>query len=171
MSDYSQTSYPSGAPAGHSAGADDKKMVIIAIVGAAIALIGSLINWSVTDKATGDIGGVKGTDGDGVISLITALAAAALFIGAMVAKKHILHAVGAVVSLVTLVIGGIAMANPDRVVVSYFMDEGAPNEKAAEKVAEQLEFSAGPGVYMVLVGALLSLVCGFLAFKKANSGR
>ncbi|KUJ69877.1 hypothetical protein ACZ90_08510 [Streptomyces albus subsp. albus] len=142
-------------------------MPIIAIAGSVIALIGSCVNWTL---AEGETGGIKGTDGDGVISLITAILAAALFVGALLAKKGVLNIAGAVASLVTLVIGAINIADPERLYLQKMDDEGA-SEAQAKAAAKQLglDFTAGPGSYMVAVGALAALVCGFLAFKNSRT--
>ncbi|MFC0600056.1 hypothetical protein [Streptomyces palmae] len=171
MSNYTQTPYPQGTPANYApqgaAAEPDKKLPIIAIVGSVIALIGSCLNWTM---AEGETGGIKGTDGDGMISLITAILAAVLFVGGMLAKKGVLHVAGAVAALVTLVIGAINIADPERLFLQKAEDEGM-SESQAKAAADQLglDFTAGAGSYMVAIGALAALVCGFLAFKNSRS--
>ncbi|AUA13057.1 MULTISPECIES: hypothetical protein [Streptomyces] len=183
MSEYSQSSYAQTAPAAHSAGAANhgaapaapsKKIAIFAIVGSVIALVGSMVNWVISD-AEGATGGIKGIDGDGIITLIIALVAAILFIAAMVTKKAALYLVGGVLGLVMAIVAVINMADPERLVVQKLKDDEGVSQEVAEKAAEQAaklyEMTAGPGLYMVLIGAVVALALGVLGFMKARAAR
>ncbi|WP_413808865.1 hypothetical protein [Streptomyces sp. OE57] len=183
MSEYSQSSYAQTAPPTHSAGAPNhgaapaapsKKIAIFAIVGSVIALVGSMVNWVISDaeRATG---GIKGIDGDGIITLIVALVAAILFIAAMATKKAALYLVGGVLGLAMAIVAVINMADPERLVVQKLKDEEGVSQQVAEKAAEQAaklyDMTAGPGLYMVLVGALMALALGVLGFMKSRAAR
>ncbi|EXU63896.1 hypothetical protein Z951_33340 [Streptomyces sp. PRh5] len=183
MSEYSQSSYAQTAPPAHSAGAPNhgaapaapsKKIAIFAIVGSVIALVGSMVNWVISD-AEGATGGIKGIDGDGIITLIVALVAAILFIAAMATKKAALYLVGGVLGLVMAIVAVINMADPERLVVQKLKDEEGVSQQVAEKAAEQAaklyDMTAGPGLYMVLVGALMALALGVLGFMKSRAAR
>ncbi|MBA6439896.1 hypothetical protein [Streptomyces sp. GMR22] len=183
MSEYSQSSYAQTAPPAHSAGAPNhgaaptapsKKIAIFAIVGSVIALVGSMVNWVISD-AEGATGGIKGIDGDGIITLIVALVAAILFIAAMATKKAALYLVGGVLGLAMAIVAVINMADPERLVVQKLKDEEGVSQQVAEKAAEQAaklyDMTAGPGLYMVLVGALMALALGVLGFMKSRAAR
>ncbi|WP_438492366.1 hypothetical protein [Streptomyces asiaticus] len=183
MSEYSQSSYAQTAPPAHSAGAPNhgaapaapsKKIAIFAIVGSVIALVGSIVNWVISD-AEGATGGIKGIDGDGIITLIVALVAAILFIAAMATKKAALYLVGGVLGLAMAIVAVINMADPERLVVQKLKDEEGVSQQVAEKAAEQAaklyDMTAGPGLYMVLVGALMALALGVLGFMKSRAAR
>ncbi|KAK1181182.1 hypothetical protein B7755_025425 [Streptomyces sp. NBS 14/10] len=178
MSNYGGSSYPQTAPPAHGgAPADagpDKKFAIIGIVGAVIALVGSMVNWVVSGVDGAD-GGIKGMDGDGVITLIVSIVAALALVGALVTKKAALYLGGAILSLVTAVFAVINMADPARLVAAKFVDEEKVSDSVAEKAAEsavkQLDITAGPGLYMVLIGALLTVVFGVLGFMKSRNSR
>ncbi|MEU8876677.1 hypothetical protein AB0D24_37145 [Streptomyces javensis] len=183
MSEYSQSSYAQTAPPTHSAGAPghgaapagpSKKIAIFALVGSVIALVGSMVNWVISD-AEGATGGIKGIDGDGIITLIVALVAAILFIAAMATKKAALYLVGGVLGLAMAIVAVINMADPERLVVQKLKDEEGVSQQVAEKAAEQAaklyDMTAGPGLYMVLVGALMALTLGVLGFMKSRAAR
>ncbi|MES4901342.1 MULTISPECIES: hypothetical protein [unclassified Streptomyces] len=175
MSNYGGSSYPQTAPpapGGAPAGSGQaKKFAIIGIVGAALALVGSLVNWVVGGSGD-DTGGIKGMDGDGVITLIVSIVAALALGGALATKKAQIYLGGAVLSLVTAVFAVINMVDPARLVASKLESDGASAEEAekyADAVVKAADISAGPGLYMVLIGALLTVVFGFLAFQKSRS--
>ncbi|MEU9790608.1 hypothetical protein AB0E27_08235 [Streptomyces sparsogenes] len=179
MSEYGGSSYAQTAPPVHPGGAPadsavPKAFPILAIVGAAIALVGSLVNW-VVSGSDGTDGGIKGMDGDGVITLIVSIVAALAVVGAMVAKKAPLYLGGAVLSLVSVVFAVINMADPARLVAQKLeSDEGASAaeaEKAAEVVVKMADVSVGPGLYMVLIGAALTVIFGVLGFMKSRNSR
>ncbi|WNE97234.1 hypothetical protein PS467_18810 [Streptomyces luomodiensis] len=183
MSEYSQSSYAQTAPPTHSAGAPNggaapaapsKKIAIFGIVGSVIALVGSLVNWVVSD-AEGATGGIKGIDGDGIITLIVALVAAVLFIAAMATKKAVIYLVSAVAGLAMAIVAGLNISDPERLVVQKMTDEEGVSQSVAEKAAEQAaklyDMTAGPGLYMVLIGALLALALGVFGFMKARAAR
>ncbi|MFH8368664.1 hypothetical protein [Streptomyces sp. NPDC018031] len=176
MSGYGQNSYtpaPSGAPSGGQAGGVDK-MVIIAIVGAVIAFIGTFLNWSYSDTASGGVKGKEFTDG--IIVMITAGLAAAALVGVIVAKKAQLTIAGAGLALISLVIGALNLFDPDRAAIAKAEDENSDqgeqfSSEQIEEAIKALDFSAAPGVYMVVIGALAAAVCGFLAFKNSRAAR
>jgi hypothetical protein len=178
MSNYGGSSYPQTAPpAPGGAPADagqSKKFAIIGIVGAALALVCSFVNWVVSGKDGLD-GGIKGMDGDGVITLIVSIVAALALAAALATKKAPLYLGGAVLSLVTAVFAVINIADPARLVAAKFVDEEKVSDSVAEKAADeavkQLDISAGPGLYMVLIGALLTVVFGVLGFMKSRNSR
>ncbi|MFI0733362.1 hypothetical protein ACH4S9_30780 [Streptomyces sp. NPDC021225] len=178
MSNYGGSSYAQTAPPAHGGAPADsappKKFAIFGIVGAVIALVGSLVNWVVSGMEGAD-GGIKGMDGDGVITLIVSVVAALVLVGAMVAKKAPLYLGAAILSLVTAVFAVINMADPARLVAQKYMDEenvsDSMAEKAAEEAVKQLDISAGPGLYMVLIGAALTIVFGVLGFMKSRNSR
>ncbi|MEU8824244.1 hypothetical protein [Streptomyces sp. NPDC048636] len=180
MSDYSQSSYAQTAQPGypgtpqHGGGAQaapSKKFAILGIVGSLIALVGSLVNWIVSGKDTAD-GGVKGMDGDGVITLIIALVATVLFLITLARRKGPLYLGGGLLGVAAAIVAGINMADPARLLAQKMEDEGAPAdaaEKAAGQMVDQLDITAGPGIYMVLIGGLLALAMGVLGFMKSRN--
>ncbi|MGW7596121.1 hypothetical protein, partial [Streptomyces rubiginosohelvolus] len=133
-----------------------------------------MVNWVISD-AEGATGGIKGIDGDGIITLIVALVAAILFIAAMATKKAALYLVGGVLGLAMAIVAVINMADPERLVVQKLKDEEGVSQQVAEKAAEQAaklyDMTAGPGLYMVLVGALMALALGVLGFMKSRATR
>lgn len=178
MSEYGGSSYAQTAPPAHGGAPADsgqsKKFAIIGIVGAVLALVGSLPNW-VVGSSGGETGGFKGMDGDGVITLILSIVAALALVGAMVTKKAALYLGGAILSLVTVVFAVINMVDPARLVAQKLESEGGVSADVAEKAAEQAvkayDISAGPGLYMVLIGAALTIVFGVLGFMKSRNSR
>lgn len=179
MSEYGGSSYTQTAPPAHSGGTPADSAVptafpIVAIVGAVLALACSFVNWVVGGSGD-DTGGIKGMDGDGVITLIVSIVAALALVGAMVTKKAPFYLGGAILSLVTVVVAVINVADPARLVAQKLeSDEGASAaeaEKAAEAVVKMADISAGPGLYMVLLGAALTAVFGVLGFMKSRNSR
>ncbi|MEK8171367.1 hypothetical protein NKH77_23685 [Streptomyces sp. M19] len=173
MSNFNQSAYPQTAPTPSSGGALDdqsKKFAIIGIVGSLIAFVGAFTVWTVL-KADG-LGEdrYKSTDGDGVFVIITALIAAALFVGTIVAKKSVLNIGGAGFSLVTLVIAVWNMADPERLATQVAEDKGASSEQI-EAALKQVDTSSGPGVYITLVGALIAVAVGVLGFLKGRANQ
>lgn len=174
MSGYGQNSYtpaPPAGPAGGPAGGANK-MVVIAIVGAVIAFIGTFLNWSYSDTASGGVKGKEFTDG--IIVMIAAGLAAAALAAVIATKKAQLSIAGAGLALVALVMGALNLFNPDRAAVAKAEDEAEDaganiSTSEIEKAVEQLDFSAAPGIYMVVIGALVALVCGFLGFKNSRA--
>ena len=66
------------------------------------------------------------------------------------------------------------MADPARLVASKLESDGASAEEAekyADAVVKAADISAGPGLYMVLIGALLTVVFGVLGFMKSRNSR
>ncbi|QKV94354.1 hypothetical protein HUT19_23495 [Streptomyces sp. NA02950] len=177
MSDYSQSSYAQSAPpaytgapqnGGAAPAALPKKFAILGLVGSLVAAVGSLVNWVVSEEDMSD-GGIKGMDGDGVITLIISLVAAVLFIVTLARPKAPLYIGGGLLGAGAAVVAAINMADPARLVAQYLEEKGASTEQA-EKVADQLsdKFTAGPGIYMVLIGGLLALALGLVGFMKAR---
>lgn len=179
MSDYSQASYAQSAPpaytgapqnGGAAPAALPKKFAILGLVGSLVVLVGSLVNWVVSGKDMGD-GGVKGMDGDGVITLIIGLVAAVLFLVALARPKAPLYIGGGLLGAAAAVVAAINMADPARLLGQKLEDEGMPAEaakKAAEQGVDQFDIVAGPGIYMVLIGGLLALALGLVGFMKAR---
>ncbi|OMI33289.1 Trp biosynthesis-associated membrane protein [Streptomyces sparsogenes] len=163
--------HPGGAPADSGV---PKAFPIVAIIGAVLALACSFVNWVVGGSGD-DTGGIKGMDGDGVITLIVSIVAALVMVGAMITRKAPFYLGGAILSLVTVVFAVINMADPARLVAQKLeSDEGASAaeaEKAAEAVVKMADVSAGPGLYMVLIGAALTVIFGVLGFLKSRAGR
>ncbi|MFD8871499.1 hypothetical protein ACFV1F_45405 [Streptomyces sp. NPDC059590] len=177
MSNYGGSSYAQTAPPAHGGAPADsavpKAFPILAIVGAALALGCTFINW-IAGEANGETGGVKGIDGDGVITLILSIVAALAIVGAMVTKKAPFYLGGAILSLVTVVVGVINFADPARLAAQKLEDEGlssAQAEKYAEEFVKAADMSAAPGLYGLLIGAALTAVFGVLGFMKSRNSR
>ncbi|EFL25219.1 hypothetical protein SSOG_04933 [Streptomyces himastatinicus ATCC 53653] len=183
MSEYSHSSYAqtapppmhsAGTPGGGTAAAPPKKFAVLGAVGAVIALAGSCVNWVVSTSDSAD-GGVKGIDGDGIITLIIALVGAVLMLAALATKKGVLYLIGAATGLATAIVLAINMASPERLLAQKLQDEEGVSAKVAEKAAEQAaklyDLTPGPGIYIALIGALMILVFGVLGFLKTRSGR
>ncbi|MBH5336394.1 hypothetical protein IHE55_17055 [Streptomyces pactum] len=159
-------------PSGTAGGAT--KMVGFAIAGAVVAFIGTFLNWSYSDTASGGVKGKEFTDG--VIVMIAAGLAAAALVAVLAAKKPQLSAAGAGLSLIALVVGVLNLVDPDRAPIakaeSEAEDAGATvSDSDLENMVERLDFSAAPGVYLVVLGSLAAVVCGFLAFKNSRTAR
>ncbi|MBL1095367.1 hypothetical protein [Streptomyces coffeae] len=178
MSNYSQSPYGQTAPAypgapqndGAAPAAPSKKFAILGAVGSAVALVGSMVNWIVSGESGTD-GGVKGMDGDGVITLIIALVAAVLFLVTLARAKAPVYLGGGLLGVAAAIVAAINMADPARLLAQKLEDKGMPAEaaeKAAEQGVDQLDISAGPGIYMVLIGGLLALAMGIVGFMKAR---
>lgn len=116
---------------------------IVALVGAILLAVGSLLDWATISTAFGSIG-FKGTEGDGVITLAIGLVAAVLFL----AKKSPLLA--ALASLGCL--AGAAVAVYDIVNVS---------SRIGEVENEFVKASVGVGLWLCLVGGVVGTLFGF----------
>ncbi|WP_234365654.1 hypothetical protein [Streptomyces sp. RTd22] len=103
--------HSAGTPGGGTAAAPPKKFAVLGAVGAVIALAGSCVNWVVSTSDSAD-GGVKGIDGDGIITLIIALVGAVLMLAALATKKGVLYLIGAATGLATAIVLAINMASP-----------------------------------------------------------
>ncbi|MET7764440.1 hypothetical protein [Streptomyces sp. NPDC005336] len=141
------------------------------MVGALVALVGSVTIWTVVDAGAMGEDRYPGRDGDGVIALITALVAAGLYVGAMVTRKAVLHAVGGVFSLITLVVAVLNLADPERLAKQVAKDESGASDKMIEQALKTVDVSSGPGIYITLAGALMALVFGVIGFMKARAAR
>ncbi|WP_431771718.1 hypothetical protein [Streptomyces cucumeris] len=178
MSDYNQSSYAQtappvypGAPQNGGAAAPSKKFAVLGIVGSLVALVGSLVNWVVSSEDMSD-GGIKGMDGDGVITLIIALVATVLFLVTLARQKAPLYLGGGLLGAGAAIVAAINMADPARLLAQKLEDEGLPAdaaEKAAEDGVDKFDIVAGPGIYMVLAGGLLALAIGIVGFMKSRN--
>lgn len=73
------------------------------------------------------------------------------------------------------IVAALNMAAPKRLLVQKLTDDEGVPEKVAEKAADQAaklyDMTAGPGLYMVLAGALPALALGVLGFMKNRAAR
>jgi hypothetical protein len=147
----------------------DKKLVIVGIVGSALALLGSFLGWITVDGADESI---AGTDGDGVFTLITSALAAVLLIVGMVTKKGMVAASAAVPALITLIIGILNFADPARLAMASAEGdaelEGMPTEEI-QAMVDAVEWTTAAGLWIVLLGALAGVIAGVMAGLKARS--
>ncbi|MEU8139570.1 hypothetical protein [Streptodolium elevatio] len=140
----------------------------VGIAGGVLAAIGSALAW-VELSIGGESETLKGTEGDdGTFVIVAALLAAALFVGGVVARKAVVSAAAAVPALVALVFGILNVADAERLPTQKLEGEGASSAEISEGL-EMFDISTSFGVYVVLVGALVAVVAGVMAFLKGRS--
>lgn len=160
---YNQGPY-TPPPAGPVAPALPQQIHIAGIVGGALALLGSVLAWASVD-IEGTTETVKGTEVDGLWTLLLSIAVVGLFAAGMVTKKVVLSAAGAAGGLLVLVFAAINIFNPERAVRAKLEDEGAPADQI-DAIIEIIDISAGFGIYLVVIGALGAIVAGGIAATK-----
>ncbi|RKN41708.1 hypothetical protein D7294_14630 [Streptomyces hoynatensis] len=156
---------PAAPAAGPAQGGLPQGPVIAGVVGAVIALIGSFLAWSTIDG--GELGSESssGMKGDGLWTLIAAIVAAGLFGAAYLTRKHLYVLVSLVPSAVLLIVAVLNFASPDRAARADLEDQGA-DSASIDELLDAFDVSAGVGVYVTLLGALVALGAGaFLAVR------
>jgi len=135
-------------------------------VAAVVVVIGSLLKW-VKAEYEGESATAKGMDGDGVWTLIAGIVAIALFLAGVFMQKAILSASAAVPSLVALIVAVLNIADTERLVKAKLEDEGASSSQA-EQLAKAFDTSPSFGLYLVLIGALVAVAAGVMAFLQTR---
>ncbi len=169
MSGHGQNIPAHTAPLPTPAADDSQKLVIVGIVGSALALLGSFLAWVSVD-VDGGSETIGGTDGDGVFTLITSALAIVLLVVGMVKKNAKLAAASVLPSLVTLVFGVLNFASPTRLARTYVENE-VPDASSEEidGLLESFDFSPTVGLYIVLLGSVVALIAGVMVGLKARS--
>lgn len=140
----------------------------VGVAGGVLAAIGSALAW-VELSLGGQTEKLKGTEGDdGMFVIIGALLAAALFVGGVVARKAVISAAAAVPALVALIFGVLNMVDSERLPTQKLEEEGAPSAEITEAL-KMFEISSAFGVYVVVLGALIAVAAGVMAFLKGRS--
>ncbi|NUU23450.1 MAG: hypothetical protein HOV68_18355 [Streptomycetaceae bacterium] len=140
----------------------------IGIAGSLLALIGSFLPWIEVTAGGQSVDKLKGMDGDGVITLVAAIAAIVLFGVGVAMRKAVISACGAVPALVIVVMGIMNMTDTERLPTQKLEDEGIPSESIKEGLTG-LDMSTMFGLYVLLIGAVIAVVAGALAFVKGRS--
>lgn len=140
----------------------------VGIAGAVLAAIGSVLAW-VEVSVGGSSEKLKGTDGDdGMFVIVAALLAAALFVAGIATRKAVVSAGGAVPALVVLVFGILNAADTERLPTQNAKDDGVSSDDIAE-VLKMVDVSTSFGLYVVLLGGLVAIGAGVMAFLKGRS--
>lgn len=179
MSQHGQQPYPQTPPA-HSlhipnstTAEPSKKPAIYGLVGSVIAAVGSLLVWCVVEENGTELARIKPMDGgDGTWTLIASIVAAVLFLAGMVTRKKAVTAVAVIPALVSFGFMVVNVADPERL-ARQNLEKEAGNAKlaadAADAVFKTAEASAGPGLWIALIGATLALAAGVIAALKLRS--
>jgi hypothetical protein len=151
---YAPSQYASAAPATAPAGPapDAKPQALVLLAGAAAVIIGAFLPWA-SIQLLGESVDKPGTDGDGVITLVFAAAAAVLGAIALGASRRRWQPITAVV-LAALVIAVAVLDMAD--IKSRFSDASGFD----------VEVDIGIGLWLTLAGGIAALVGGFLVLAK-----
>ncbi|WP_062217090.1 hypothetical protein [Streptomyces sp. NBRC 109706] len=164
---YGQPS-PYGQPAGPAPSALPQQIHFAGIAGGVLAALGSVLAWATVD-VEGESGSAKGLEGDGLWTLLLGIAVIGLFAAGLATKKVVFTAAAAAPGLIALIIGVLNFADLDRIARADLESEPEAANLTSEEIdfiLNAFDFSAGVGLYMVLVGGLLALgVGGFAATK------
>lgn len=134
----------------------------------AVVAICSFLAWAELGS-NGDTKTLKGTDGDGMFTLIAGIVAAALFVGGVFARKAVVSAAAALPALVALVFGVLNLADNERLPAAWAEDEGASSAEA-EAFAKSIDVSTQFGLYLVLLGALVAVGAGIAVYLQGRRG-
>jgi hypothetical protein len=152
-----------------TADAPSNGLLIAGIVGSGVALIGSILGWVTTDGAEDTL---RGTDGDGMFTLITSAIAVALLVFGLVRKNDKIASFSVIPSVITLGIGVFNFLDPARLARSWIESqpeaEGMPAAEI-DAMVEGVDWSAAAGLWIVIVGALAAVVAGVMAGLKARA--
>jgi len=122
------------------------------LAGAAVTVLGSVLPWA-TVEAGFESEQVNGTDGDGVLTIILAIAALAFGIpGLLKRSKGLL--ITALVATILIVV--IALADIGDV------------SSVAEEVGFGVEATVGVGLWLVLVGGIVAMIGAIMAVRNRN---
>ncbi|NUP33917.1 MAG: hypothetical protein HOU01_19725 [Streptomycetaceae bacterium] len=138
----------------------------IGVLGAVLVLVGSFLPW-VKLSTEGLSETVKGNDGDGIITLVAAIAAIVLFGVGVAMRKAAVSAAGALPGLVALVFAVLNMVDKERLPTQQAEDKGADSDTIKE-VLQGLDLSNSYGIYVVLIGALVTVAGGVLAYLRGR---
>jgi hypothetical protein len=152
-----------------TADASSNGLLTAGIVGSGVALIGSFLGWVTPDGAEETI---RGTDGDGMFTLITSAIAVALLVFGLVRKNGKIASFSAIPSLLTLGIGVFNFLDPARLARSWIESQPEAQGMPAQEIdtmVEGIDWTAAAGLWIVLVGALAGVVVGVMAGLKARA--
>ncbi|WP_436773457.1 hypothetical protein [Yinghuangia sp. YIM S09857] len=154
--------------AGPQVGKAHATVSYVGIGGAILAAIGSALAW-VEISMGGSSETLKGTDGDdGMIVIIAAIAAAVLFALGIGLRKAVVSAIGALPGLAVLVFAVLNVADAERLPTQNAEDDGVSSEEITE-VLKMVDVSTSFGVYVVLIGGLVAVAAGVMAFLKRSA--
>lgn len=180
MSGYgSNPAGPPPAPAPSAASGLVQKLLIAAIVGSALVFIGSFLDWGTAEMPAQDGSteseSVAGMDSDGMWTLISSLVAIALLAFGMVKKNAMIAAASVLPSVVTLIFGILNVLDPKRIIEAGLKADApegttdAQISELAKVIEDQGELSAGIGLYLVLIGAVVALAAGAMVAAKGRA--
>ncbi|WP_406283826.1 hypothetical protein [Embleya sp. NBC_00896] len=138
------------------------------IAASILMLLGSLLPW-VEASLEGQSETIKGTEGDGVWTLVAAIVAIVLFAVGVATRKAMISASATVPALLAVALGAWNIADPERLARVSIEDKGIGSEEL-DAVLKQFDFAAMAGLWVVVVAAVSALVCGVLAARAKESG-
>ena len=130
--------------------------VIVGALGALLIFIGAFLPWATVDTALGSLS-VSGTDSDGIITLVIALAVGGALAGASLADNRALLYGGACLGALAVVIVGIV----NMVDVADIIELNRPG---------LFEASIGSGLWLTVLGGLVSVGAAGMAFLRSFEG-
>jgi hypothetical protein len=136
------------------------------IAASLLVLCGSFLPW-VEGTMDGASETIKATEGDGRWTAGLAVVAIVLFIIGLATRKAMIGASAAVPALIATGLAAWNAFDPQRLAETYLKAEGGGlSSEELDALIEQIDFTAMPGVWVVLVCALASVLCGlWAAFK------
>ncbi|WP_129840910.1 hypothetical protein [Streptomyces sp. RFCAC02] len=154
---------PSATPAGGAAG-QQRNLLIAAIIGSLVVVLGSVLAWSSSSELDAS---TRGTEGDGLYTLIASLIAAALLVVALLRKNVLFATVSIVANLVSLVFAVLNVISPDRAVRAEGESEGVSSEQI-DAVLDAIDISAGAGIWLALLGSVVGVAAAAVVTLQAR---
>ncbi|MGH2778525.1 MAG: hypothetical protein ACRDJB_07730 [Actinomycetota bacterium] len=127
-----------------------------AVAGGVLMVLGSFLPWATVDGVLGNQS-VSGMEGDGVITLVLGLAAAALGVVAVIRGGGIGKGIGI---LLVAALAGIILA------IDWTQIENLASDSIFEDV---ISFNTGIGMYTIAVAVALALVGGILTLSRRRN--
>ncbi|WP_052849107.1 hypothetical protein [Streptomyces avicenniae] len=175
MSSYGQyPAAPGATPTGGAAPGSARTTLLLGVAGPLLLLLGSLLAWSTVEPLDGGGFGPtesessSGINGDGLWTLLLALAAGALLVVGLLRAKAVLVLASLAPSAIALLVVILNVVSPDRTARADLEGEDIPSE-AIDEVLDLVEVSAGFGVWIALVGALLAIGSAVFLGRKTAS--
>ena len=151
----STTAQASTSPCAASYGAGavrDRTAVIVVLSGAGGLLLGSFLPWASVTTAFGRID-VEGTRGDGVITLVLAIAIGVMGVFLVRGSTH------RALLIVSLVAASLAL-------LVCLIDIGNVSSVASEQTSDEVDASVGYGLYLAAAGAAAAVIGSIIALRQ-----
>lgn len=155
------------APGGGSAVQQLTVPILIGAAGCLIVVIGAFLGWS-SAELMGETESTKGTEGDGLYTLLASGLAGVLLLAGLGMKNIKIAAASLLPTLITAVFAVLNVISPDRAVRAEAEDEGLPSDQV-DAFLETIDISAGVGIWMTLIGMLVALAVGGYVASKART--